>query len=479
MWVKIENLRTVLVRGTDEERVWLREYLTFTDVTRRHRTKDGSDQASMFNEFSSSFPTGLLAPMRAAAKEDGIDVQVADVRVCPAEQDGNADLAWLYDYQREAVDKICDAARGILWCPTGSGKTEIAIGIARALPIRWVFLVHRATLMKQAADRYELRNPGLKAGRIGESVWDVPEDATFICATFQTIAKRIKHPSVLALLEGAEGIMVDECHVLPSETFWNVAMKTPNAYFRIGLSGTPLARGDRKSLLAIAALGGVVYRIKAQELIDRGKLAKPRIELYEFRQQSKHKSWPTVKKRSIVENQKRNELVVKLAKRATKPAFLFVTEIKHGKTLEKMLWKAGMSAGFVWGSHSTQWRDDAVKQLVQSRLEVLVTSTIFQEGVDVPELRSVIIACGGKSVIAALQRIGRGMRVERDADGNVVEGGDTFEVYDIADGGCRCKVDSEYGMHKGCEWLEKHTRFRTAAYASEGFETTVRSALSL
>ncbi len=78
-----------------------------------------------------------------------------------------------------------------------------------------------------------------------------------------------------------------------------------------------------------------------------------------------------------------------------------------------------------------------------------------------PSLRSVIVGGGGKSIIATLQRLGRGMRVDRKADGTIHEGGSVFEVWDILD--------------KGNKWLEKHARVRMNAYAGEGYETFIEA----
>ena len=474
VWLSIKNLQTRIVRATDDERLWLREYLQFSDTTRRHRAKDGSNAVSMLNVFSDTFPTGLLPVVLTAAEREGIPIETQDGRVVPCTADTNADLGWLYPYQRRAVDIIVGAKRGILWCPTGSGKTEIAIGVTRALPTQWLFLVHRANLAEQARKRYEQRSPGLRAGFIGEGTWDVPDGTSFVCATFQTIAARLKQGDTrtIELVENAKALMVDECHTLPSDTYWRVSMQAKNAYFRVGLSATPLARGDRKTLLAIASLGPVVYRIKTQSLIKKGKLAKPTVRVVEMQHGVVHKpTWQGVYSEAIVRNTQRNNKIVRIAVRAAKPGFLFVTQVKHGKLLEKMLWKAGVKAKFVWGAQAPQAREALVRQLVLGQYDVLVTSVVFQEGIDVPELRSVIVGSGGKSIIAALQRIGRGMRVDRNADGSVADGGDTFEVWDIEDIGCGCKVHSEQGMHNGCKWLEAHTKIRTHAYAAEEYET--------
>jgi superfamily II DNA or RNA helicase len=148
-----------------------------------------------------------------------------------------------------------------------------------------------------------------------------------------------------------------------------------------------------------------------------------------------------------------------MAKRCTKPAFLFVQQVEHGKQLVKQLYAAGMPAEFVWGNHSIDYRKSLIRRLVSGQIEVLVCSTIFNEGIDVPELRSVINGGGGKSLIATFQRLGRGMRVDRRADGSVTDGGDKFEVWDVLDAGNK--------------WTERHARLRQSAYASEGYETFV------
>jgi len=63
-----------------------------------------------------------------------------------------------------------------------------------------------------------------------------------------------------------------------------------------------------------------------------------------------------------------------------------------------------------------------------------------------------VIASGGKSVIAALQRIGRGMRTNNGAKS-------TFKVYDILD--------------LGVPSLEKHSRRRMNTYVRESYETVI------
>jgi hypothetical protein len=67
-----------------------------------------------------------------------------------------------------------------------------------------------------------------------------------------------------------------------------------------------------------------------------------------------------------------------------------------------------------------------------------------------------------------IQKVGRGSRI-RQPDGTLKE---SFEVYDIDDRGCGCGVRGEPTsyLHKSCEWLERHSRLRRAAYEKFGYK---------
>lgn len=450
-----------MVQCTDAERGWLAEYLTFAG---KRVGRQEPKRLCLFNAFSSSYPSGFDALVRKAAVADGIHIDWLDTRTPPCVIDTAADLAWLRDYQREAVDVAAERTRGILWLPTGAGKTEIMVGLVRALPCRWLALVHRSQLADDIASRFERRSPGLTAGRVLGGRFEIPKDAMLVAATYQSINAALEAGGARAraatdLLTRAQGLLADECHVAPATTFNAVLMRTVNAHYRVGLSGTPLARGDARSQFAIAALGPIIKRIKPQLLIDQGVLANPTVRMVALKQESARKMWGAAYKELITKSTARNALVVKLAQRATKPAFVFVEQTEHGKTLTNLLMRAGVRAEFVWGSHSLTSRKSLIKRLELGHFDALVCSRVFNEGIDVPSLRSVVNAGGMKSVIATLQRLGRGMRVDRDLAGNVREGGGVFEVWDVLD--------------KGNTWMQEHARIRRDAYLAEGYELFV------
>ena len=527
IWLALGNLYTQVTAAPAVETIWLSDYLAFDDKEAFFKGKVG-EKLQLYNPVTGTFPSGLVGMVMRDARAAGIQVNVIDRRVNPCTpvtgQARDDALDWLRDsYQREPVDIVTAKSRGILWLPTGSGKTEIMCGIIRVHPGKWIAIVHNKKLMHDIARRYELREAqkffGLKpsgdnvadlelvktamfraglsempvkAGRVGDGKWDEQE---FTVCTFQTLAKalrkkrgKIQNPAAYAkakaLLNRAIGVLVDECHTLPAASFWGVLMAAENAYYRIGVSGTPLARGDKRSVFAVAALGPVQYRIKPGVLVDEGVLAKARIRMVPCEQflndpicQRCHGTgdsgmgpsscslcegkgtrtprWQQVEKALIIKSKVRNALFVKyVAQHADFPNLSFVNSIEHGKILQEMFGLYGLRSSFVWGKHGTEQRDEALRKLVDGELDVLVASKVFQEGIDAPPIRSIGIASGGKSSIAALQKIGRGMRVTDDKD--------AFDVFDMYDSG-----------HK---WLVRHRNGRIKAFTSEGYEVIEETA---
>ena len=450
-----ENVWCRVAEEDPREIDWLNDYLSFENSRAFFQGRRGDDlRDRMFRLVDRTFPAGYFPMVRKAAKETGFRFDYDDRRSRPTSVAQTVDLSWLRDYQLAAVRRVWQKDRGIIKVPTGGGKTEIAIALAESLPCRWLFLVHRATLVQQTAERYAART-GNAAG--GIETPPAARTSWFSVATFQSMWAGLKRrdPQILDLLNAAEGLIVDECHVQSADSFLAVTRKAPNAFYRVGLSGTPLARGDQRSVLAVGALGPVIYEIQPQVLISAGVLALPKIRFIPVTQESACPTWQGVYGECVVRSPIRNRAVVTVALAAARPALVFVKEISHGRRLQKALVKAGLRAEFTWGSHPTERRQAAVQRLVRGDVDVLVASVIFQEGVDIPSLASVVVASGGRSAIAALQRIGRGMRTD---GGRKAE----FEVWEFLDQGNRM--------------MERQARARMRVYEAEGYQVSVEGA---
>lgn len=454
------NVWSQIDEFTDRELAWVDER-TSVAVTRYRPGAWGKikfdDRQWLLHALSRQFPTGLLPILLAANRAEGRPhtIEVIDKRgPAPCAPDPSADLAWLRDYQRAAVDALVHKGRGIIKAPTGSGKGEVIVGLTRALPCEWLMAVHRTDLVEQQAKRYATRT-GLSAGRWLGSSWQRGE-GNLTVATFQSLWAAIKErrSDVMELVEGVQGLIVDEVHAQAAETFLKVSMLMGNAYFRVGLSGTPLDRSEWDALRVQGALGPIVHEIRTDTLVDAGLLARPTIRMVPCVQhwpRDDFAEWGPVYKKLVVESVLRNNLLAETAVRAAKPALCFVEHRDHGDELAAQMRARGLKVDFVHGKHWTAARSGAVKKLVQGHFDVLICSIIFQEGIDIPELESVIVASGKASIVGTLQRIGRGMRTAKGKTG--------FEVYDVWD--------------VGQKWLENHAKERRGAYEREGHEVTL------
>lgn len=466
MLIELGNTYARVIKAKDSETQWLDKILSFKDSSFKGRVY-GDGRIHLYSEVTGTFPAGLAGAVVKRGKKAAREVKVIDRRVQPCQPDPTAIIDWLRDHQLSAVRAAQRASRGVFHHVTGAGKTEVMVALTEVYPTKWLILVHKKDLLYQVQKRFRWRT-GEYIGVWGDGKCDLTRRITV--AMFQSVYKALQARSGAAkrFLSSVRGLMVDECHVTPAGTFWRVTQACKEAFFRFGFSGTPFARSDRKSLYVVAALGPIIHRASADQLIKTGWIAKPRIQLtpVTHKPQKGLALWDAVYKAHIIRNVDRNRVVGIIARQATKPCLLFVKALEHGKILEKQLRAAGERVEFVWGEKKTPQRRAAIRRLLHGDVDVLICNVIFQEGIDIPELRSIIIASGGKSAIMVLQNTGRGTR-RHGTSGEVIK--DEFTVYDFQDLGCGC-----HAMHDSCKWLEKHTRERLAAYAMEKYPVYVK-----
>jgi len=450
--ISISNVWARVVDAAPDERAWVFDFFS-CNVEQWFAAGGYMDTItrSMVDQVSGRFASGLVPLLIAGLRRSGITAEIQDDRVVPSALDSTANLAWLRTYQRSAVDSVqVRRPRGMIKAPTGAGKSEIFIGLTRALPCEWLFVVHRASILDEVAKRYALRT-GEQAGVFSSGRWR-KGTCNVTLASFQTLHRGLKRGDAITrdFLCAMQGVNVDECHAQSAASFYAVLQSMPNAYYRVGQSGTPLVRDDWDNLRTIGALGPVIYQIPRQVLVDGQVLSAARVRMVECSQPDYHTPyWREIYQRSVVYSAKRNCLLAEIAARARKPAFLFIDEINHGEQVHMRLKRRGVRVSAVYGDKQAHQRASALQDLVDGRTEVLICTAVFQEGVDVPALKAVINGQGKKSIIAQLQRIGRGMRVCGDGD-------NTFDVWDIAD----------TGQHV----LERHAKKRLATYQDEGYE---------
>jgi superfamily II DNA or RNA helicase len=451
--VKADNVWAVVEEATSDELAWLESYLTVPIKGAEYSDAfamgvwDGS--AKLYDAKRRRLGSGLLRLVAGRAREAGVSFQVEDARQKPQARVDEAAGAWLRDYQKNALGVMLARGRGIVALPTGGGKTELFAALAAAVPIRWLVLVDTKDLMHQAADRFYQRT-GERAGVAGDGEW---QPRRFTVATLQTLLAGLGEGGpVDQLLEGAQGIVGDEVQVLSASEFRRVAMACRNAWWRFGLSATPLEREDEADYRAIEALGPLIHDVHPRPLIDAGWLAEPEVVMVRHQHEKMTGSFGEVYEAGVVLNKRRNAVVAKISGSPDlcwRPALVFFKTIAHGRSLKDQV-EEKVRVDMVSGSAPTSRRNSARHRLRVGLTDVLLTSKIFNKGIDIPEAEAAVNAAGGASRIDALQKVGRLMRVE----------------------GSKRRVRYWDFMDLGNRWLEGHAVARRDAYLSRGYRVT-------
>lgn len=455
MHISADNLWATVQEATDEELTWLASYLSVPVKNAEHsdayQAGHWDGLVRLFDKRRQRFASGLVRMVYGRARESGIRVVVDDVREKPSAPVNPAAGAWLRDYQREALGAMLARGRGIVSMPTGAGKTSCLSAVCEAIQIDWLVLVDTRDLMHQGAAEIA-RWTKEEIGTCGDGIWK-PRRVTV--ATFQTLHQGLgREGKVDALLDRARGLIIDECQVASAAKAFQVAMSCPNAFYRYGVSATPLEREDESDYRAIEALGPLIHEISAETLIDLGRLARPEIIFVEFQHEKMTGSFSEVYEAGVVLNDKRNALIARLAggELSPRPTLVFFKTIAHGPRLERLINRTA-SVEVIDGRKNSYSRSNARKRLETGQIDVLLTSRIFGKGIDLPMTESAVNAAGGASVVDAVQKVGRIMRT----------------------GGTKTSVRFWDVMDLRNRWLADHAQRRLEAFRGRGYDTRIIS----
>ena len=387
------------------------------------------------------FPTGLLNHVCYWLEKRNFSVDIVDTTKTlefqyPKEDDLNGIM--LRDYQLQAVSMLLEAKRGIAKMATNSGKTEVMASIIKSLNMpKTLVVVHRKELMYQTAERFNTRL-GIDVGLVGDGNHKFGVVTVAMIQTLHNMLKKLKLECSL--------VMIDECHTASSDTMLDVLKVVPGSY-RFGFSGTPLKYSDLPDMKLMGATGEVIVDISNDYLITSGYSAKPVINIHVIEDKD-DTNWDmdyhSAYTQLIVHNDKRNKLISNIAKQSVGVTLLLVNQIEHGKLLEELI----PNSVFVHGSEDMTVRRSVLEMMRGSDARVYIASPIFDEGIDVPSIDTLILAAGGKSNIKVLQRVGRGLRVKENGGG--------LCVHDFID-------DTN-------KYLLEHSDARVATYEKEKFK---------
>jgi len=433
--LKVGNVWVCTGEGVERDILYRALQYEKKDYKRNYRTGRWDVRAYELSVMDSSgrFPSGLLDLAVRRLKAEGITPEVDDLRVrpCPHLTFAPAKLVGttLMDHQEVAVEAAYVAGRGVIHHPTSAGKTISMIELTRRCAVPALVLTHRKELLRQLYQEYttRLNIPGL-VGIIGGGRWQ-PGPAVTI-STFQSLYSAMKDGEGPAgnFFDTIQAVFVDEVHHVSADTFGRVMAALKNAYYRYGVSATPDRGGEHETWLKVTGwTGPVVSHVTPTEGVEVKRLVPADVFFVDYGGVPNNGQWPSEYDNTIVLNGRRNELIAEIATLAPKPCLVLIQRIEHGERLAQRITASSPKTAFVSGDSPDHDREQALKDLGTGTIETLVSSVILDEGVDVPAIRSLILAGGGKAPHLLTQRVGRGMRS--------AEGKERLLVFDMIDRG--------------------------------------------
>lgn len=392
----------------------------------------------------------------------------------------------LHSHQVEGAATAVRYGRCVLEIGMSGGKTAVGAEIIRLIDLPTLWLIHRTQLVEQTATELE-RFLGTPVGRLHGTRKNVT-GFDVVVGTVQTLNKIRKTDTPFWRRWGM--LIIDECHLSSSNSWYEVANRCEAAWFRFGLSGTALTGDPVKDLRMEAATGPVIPIIGVRELAEQQHVAQAEVHLHRLPTNT-YPTWESVRdtvcpswrenprrlvplggrlfaetyNRGITGNPFRNAYIASLVRErhAADRVLVLVTRVDHGRTLFDVFASHWRRFGlytpvfFLHGGNSLQERLDTIETFQRS-LEgaVLIASPIFDAGVNIPEIDAGLFAGGGESPILVGQRAGRFIRKRPDKERVI--------LHDFWDG-----LDP-YGRPHKADYLAHHSKARIETYRRLGFD---------
>ena len=392
------------------------------------------------NEFELFNPTLHSKKLRVALKRERIQERTNpaayfDIKPYPFQEE------ILENLQTERI--VHNRFRNLIVAATGTGKTVISAfdykNFRNQHPTsKLLFVAHRKEILQQAQATFQ---GVLRDNNFGELWVDGIEPEKYDCvfASVQTLNNRI---ATLNLSENFyDYIVIDEVHHISASSYRPILHRF-NPKILLGLTATP-ERMDGEDILKDFC-DTIAAEIRLPEALNR-KLLCPfqyfgisdSIDLSNV--EWKNGRYVAVELTKIyTQNDKRvGEIISNLNKYLRDiddtRALCFCVTQEHAQFMAEKFSLAGLKADYLVSSR-TEYRAELRRKLCNKEINYLFVVDIFNEGIDIPEIDTVLFLRPTESLTVFLQQLGRGLRL--------AEGKECLTVLDFV-GNSRPEYDFE------------------------------------
>lgn len=328
---------------------------------------------------------------------------------------------------RESRDAFSRYKHIIVQSPTGSGKGVLIGSMASMSKYRVLILAHSEEILKQ--DAGHVRKWGIEAAEVFAKTRKMPE-ARCVTMMAQTLRQRLKKAEWARWFDEFGFIILDECH--RAEFDFVFEQSGVDCKYVVGLSASPARYGQMRQLGL--DYGAIVIGPQVSELIDQGYLCKCRLfsldapNLDDVEWSYGRGDYNLSQMAAKFKSRARYVGAVENYKRICpgEKTLVFCCSSEQTIELTKAFCDAGIDARYCLSGdfdEDEEYSGDrkaVVDDFAVGKFPVLVNFGLFTTGIDIPDIKVVMLMFSTTSLVKYLQCLGRASRIAEGKNGEFI-----------------------------------------------------------
>ena len=312
--------------------------------------------------------------------------------------------------------------KNLLVAATGVGKTVISafdykrFRIQQKQAVRLLFVAHREEILKQSLDTFRVI---LKDANFGDMLvgQHLPTSLDHLFVSIQSFNSKKLYELISE--DFYDFIIVDEFHHAAADSYQKLLTHFEPSIL-LGLTATP-ERMDGKDILDYFD-GRMAAEMRLTEAINQ-KLLCPfqyfcvsdTVDLSKLKWNRRGYDIKELENVYTSNSIRTNQIINSIHKYVTDiqevKGLAFCVSIEHAKYMANYFNEVGIASVALYGNVDTKTRKDAQEQLVRGELTFIFVVDLYNEGIDIPEINTILFLRPTESLTVFLQQLGRGLRL--------------------------------------------------------------------
>ncbi|MFA7157270.1 MAG: DUF3427 domain-containing protein [Bacilli bacterium] len=417
-YIGSSNMSNVAMSTGLEWNVKLSEKESFEIITKINATFETYWNDSTFEKFDNSDEarTYLTNALKKSQRNEN-DITFLDINP--------------YTYQKEILEnldaerKVFGRYKNLVVAATGIGKTVISAFDYKKFKednsrSRLLFVAHREEILKKSRDtfRYILKDLNFGELLVGNNKPESIENLFVSIQSFNS-SKLIERTTP----DYYDYIVIDEVHRGAAQSY-----KKLLEYYKpkvlLGLTATP-ERMDGEDITKYFDKK-MAYEMRLQEAIDNKLLCPFQyfgvsdfVDLSNLKWTRGGYDIAELENMYVLNNEiakrRSNDIILNIIKYVDDiekvKGLAFCVSVKHAEFMAKEFNNAGIQSIALTGDTNKDIRSNSIKSLEAGEIKFIFTVDLFNEGVDIPKVNTILFLRPTESLTIFLQQLGRGLRL--------------------------------------------------------------------